>query len=202
MVTISGNQNREKKKKFIDRRDQVLRVAARIFAENGYRQTTLEDVADTLQITRAALYYYTHSKDDLAAACSDRARDQLNDALANALAQETTRDKLITFFQRYAEVICDDFGRCFVTISPQEISESSQAQSRSSQRQLDRAVRDIIATGIADGSFRAVDPRQLSRALFGAFNGISRWYRPGGLNPTQIANDFLDLFLCGISEQS
>lgn len=200
MVTTSGSQEREKKKKFVDRRDQVLRVAARIFAEKGYRQATLEDVADTLQITRAALYYYASSKDDLAAACSNRAGDLLNDALANALAQETSRDQLFTFFQHYAEIICDDFGRCFVTINPQEISEASQTQSKSSQRHLDSAVRDMISAGVSDGSFRAVDPRQLSRALFGAFNGIIRWYRPGGLTPAQIATDFLDLFLHGVAK--
>ena len=190
---------RPRKQKFFDRHDEVIRAAARVFAEKGFRLATLGDVADALDITRAALYYYANSKDDLAALCSDKAAEQFNDAVESARRHQTGREQIVAFFRRYAEIICDDFGRFFVRLNIQELAEPAQVRTRVGQRELHEAVQSMIATGIADGTLRDADRKDISRILFGAFNGIVRWYHPGSRAPGQIADDFLAIFLRGLT---
>lgn len=185
---------------FENRLDEVLRVAARLFSEQGFRQATLEDVAAALNVTRPALYHYARSKDELAAKCLDIAVSVIDQAIARARQHKTGREQLGAFFRRYAEIICDDFGRCFVLVNRREYSPELQELNRANQRRFDHAVREMVLAGRSDGSLRDVDPADVSRAFFGAINGVPLWFRPGGgRTPGRIADDLLLLLLNGVS---
>jgi AcrR family transcriptional regulator len=193
---------RRKRGNFINRKEEVLRVAARLFSESGYRQATLEDVASALDITRPALYHYAKSKDELAKFCSEIAEDLIREAISSALRHHTGREQLVAFFRRYAEIICDDFGRCFVLVRREEYGPEQQERNRRDQREIDQSIREMVAKGVEDGSLKSVDPAYASRVLFGAFNGIPVWYRPNaGRAPSQIAEDFLVILLKGLAPQ-
>ena len=45
------------------KKEAVLQTAVQMFIEKGYRQTSLDDVAKKLKITKPALYYYFHNKE-------------------------------------------------------------------------------------------------------------------------------------------
>jgi TetR/AcrR family transcriptional regulator, cholesterol catabolism regulator len=191
---------RGKRGNFENRLDEVLRVAARLFSEQGFRQATLEDVAATLNVTRPALYHYARSKDELAAKCHEIAVFEIEGAIESARRHKTGREQIAVFFRRYAEIICDDFGRCFVLVNRREYSPDLQEVIRTDQRRVDHAIREMARIGVTDGSLRDVDPADVSRALFGAFNGIPVWFRSGGRrSPGRIADDFLLLLLEGVA---
>jgi AcrR family transcriptional regulator len=183
-----------------NRLDEVLRVAARLFSHQGFRQATLEDVAAALNVTRPALYHYSRSKDELAAKCLKIAMSEIDDAIKGAHRFTTGREQIKAFFRRYVEIICDDFGRCFVLVNRREYSPELQEVSRAHERRFDHAVRKMVQAGVADKSLRDVDPTDVSRALFGAFNGIPVWFRSGrARTPGRIADDFLSLLLTGVA---
>ena len=48
-----------------DTRERILDVATELFTEQGYEGTSLREIADRLGITKAALYYHFHSKDEI-----------------------------------------------------------------------------------------------------------------------------------------
>jgi AcrR family transcriptional regulator len=62
----------------------VLDVALDLFSEHGFAGTSLQDIADRLGVTKAAVYYHFHSKDDLLLALVEPAIDELM-----AMAAET-----------------------------------------------------------------------------------------------------------------
>src|SRR5215203_4085145 len=47
------------------RRDELTRIAARLFAEKGYQGTSLADLADGLGVQKPSLYHHIDSKEDL-----------------------------------------------------------------------------------------------------------------------------------------
>ena len=49
----------------VDTRSEISAVAAELFAEQGYQQTSLREIAERLGITKAALYYHFPSKSEL-----------------------------------------------------------------------------------------------------------------------------------------
>lgn len=189
-----GRSARGRPRRFNYRRDEVLRASARVFSEYGFRHATLEDVAHSLGVSRPALYHYAKSKDELLAQCAMIAQTQLHQAVEEALAEASGLDQINVFFRRYAEIICDDFGRCFVLTDRRELNPAEEELTRLAQRDLGAAVQAMMERGIADGSIRRCDTGDAVRALFGAFNSLPRWHHPkSGRTPADVARSFMHL---------
>jgi AcrR family transcriptional regulator len=183
-----------------DRRLEVLRTAARIFSREGYRNATLQDVADALGVRRPALYYYARSKDELISECGRIAHAELMTAIASANEESTGRQRLEAFFRSYARIILDDFGRCFVLTNLREFSPQQEGRTREVQIEIGRSVQAMIKLGIADGSIKPCDPVIAGHALFGAFNNLPVWYKPAaGRSLSEIIDTYLQIFGGGLN---
>ena len=63
------------------KRKAIIREAARVFNRRGSHGTTLEDVAERLGVSKAALYRYVENKNELLCACHEEAMEIANDNL-------------------------------------------------------------------------------------------------------------------------
>lgn len=81
-----------------DTRERIHDVALELFLQRGFSHTTLQDIADELGLTRAALYYHHRSKDDLIASLVQPAKDAVDAFLQEARGTEPTRALLEGFF--------------------------------------------------------------------------------------------------------
>ncbi|MFG1841939.1 TetR/AcrR family transcriptional regulator [Micromonospora sp. NPDC049175] len=88
-------------------RERIKAVALELFTEQGYEKTSLREIAERLNVTKAALYYHFKSKDDIVASfVEDRLQgmDELNAWAATQPATLATRRELIS---RYADTMFD-----------------------------------------------------------------------------------------------
>ncbi|GGC89415.1 TetR/AcrR family transcriptional regulator [Chelatococcus reniformis] len=193
--------NGEASSRYEQRRLEVLRAAARTFNRLGFHVATLDDVAAELGVTKPALYYYAKSKDELIFACGKRALDALAVVLDKSGGPNlTARQRLCRFFALYAEVICEDFGRCLALTEPGDLSPDSRTKTVAGRRALNHAIREMIRDGVKDGSLRACDERALSMALFDSFNGLARWFDSDGAQAlAEVVEQYLAIFLQGVS---
>ncbi|MEV4416427.1 TetR family transcriptional regulator [Catellatospora sp. NPDC049609] len=67
-------------------RERILAVAAALFAERGYRATSMQEIADRVGITKAALYYHFAAKEDVLHELTGPVLDDLENALNEAEA--------------------------------------------------------------------------------------------------------------------
>ncbi|MDO3700194.1 TetR family transcriptional regulator [Micromonospora sp. C28SCA-DRY-2] len=82
-------------------RQRILTVAAALFAERGYRATSMQEIADRVGITKAALYYHFAAKEDVLHELTGPVLDELEQALNEAEAAgdaETVRWRAIEAF--------------------------------------------------------------------------------------------------------
>lgn len=71
-----------------DTRERAVKVAIELFTSRGYEQTSLRDIAERLEITKAALYFHFHSKEELLQAVLDSAMEPVDELAAWIKAQE------------------------------------------------------------------------------------------------------------------
>jgi TetR/AcrR family transcriptional regulator, cholesterol catabolism regulator len=182
------------------KRMEILQKAAIAFADDGYHQTSVNSLAERIGVSKPVLYYYARNKDDLLFQIGLVAREQLQDAMDHAQRSRVSgMAKVRRFLTTYAGIMCGDFGRCFALVDPQSLSPEARDSDVRHRRILEQSVQDMIAEGQADGSIRGCDPALTSRALFGAFNGIPRWFRKDGeLSSTDVAEAYIDLFVIGM----
>jgi len=183
-----------------DRRDEVLRTAARIFSQCGFKNATLEDVGNALGISRPALYHYAKSKDELLSECAKIAFQELLDALDTAKAAPNGLERVQVFFRLYGNIIWDDFGRCFVLTDRRELNDLEKEHTRQTQLMLGAAVESLVLEGIKDGSIRQCPAADVSRTLFGVFNSIPRWHHEHSRRPiADISESLLTIVVQGIA---
>ncbi len=187
-------QDREAQRRL--KRQAILRTAARAFNESGFHQTSLDDLAKRLKVSKPALYHYVESKDDILFECNRLALEYMKEALSLAEdSAHTGMEKLRMFLTRYAENATDEFGKCLILSGDQALTKENQKTLQNTRRELETALRSIIKQGIADGSIAPCNDKYAAFALFGAFNWIAHWYQEGGeLTPSEIADEMLRIF--------
>ncbi|MBR1126364.1 TetR family transcriptional regulator [Bradyrhizobium lablabi] len=175
-----------------EKREAVLRMAVQLFLEQGYHRTTLNDVAERLNITKPALYNYFSGKDEILYECwaigQERVDDCLNEIAAGGGSGLAKLRKLIV---GYAEVMTTDYGKSLVRFDMRDLTEHNRRIVQLAKRKIDRAFRSYIREGIADGSIKPCDAKLSAFAIAGSLNWIGHWFQPGGkLPPETIAEEF------------
>jgi AcrR family transcriptional regulator len=85
-----------------DTREDIRAVAMELFAENGFEQTSLRQIAERLDITKAALYYHFPSKDELLAELARPMIEELEAYVAGA--HDARPDDAPELLRRYLEL--------------------------------------------------------------------------------------------------
>lgn len=188
------------------RRDELLDLAAAMFAERGLRATTVRDIADSAGILSGSLYHHFKSKEQM--------------------VEEVLRDFLDWLFGRYQEIVESEtdplkrveglFMSSFEAIEDrhaQVVIYQDEAKRLSSLPQfafVDERNREqrtmwvnVLKQGVAEGSLRAdLDVDLVYRFIRDTTWVSVRWYQPGGpLTAEQVGRQYLAIVLGGITNE-
>lgn len=124
-------------------RERIQQVALDLFGEQGYEKTSLREIAERLDVTKAALYYHFKSKEEiLESVLEDYLSDveELLDWAEAAPADVSTRQE---FLRRYAGVVGRRFKPMrFVQQNPTGMRESGTGERfRDAMRRVNTLVR-------------------------------------------------------------
>ena len=182
------------------KREAVILAAARAFRARGYHNTSLDDLAASLKVTKPTLYLYVPSKEAILFECFRAGLAQIQATLDDCeRAGGPARERLFAFIRGYAAAIVGDFGWCMLRAEDQHLGTAMSRRIKLLKVGIDRRMRALIEAGVADGSIRACDTRMTAFALAGALNWMGHWYREdASLKPREIADRFIDVFNRGL----
>ncbi len=175
------------------KRQAVIETGVRLFNENGFEKTSLDDLAKSLGITKRTIYYYVQCKDEILAEAL-RQSIQALERIAWTVENDTCSavDTIEVIIDAYARWIATDLGACLVLTRENMLTDEVRVELRATKQQLDRLIRKAVTEGIEAGEIRETcDPRLTSAAIFGALNWVPYWNR--GQTPTP-ASDISDQF--------
>ncbi len=186
-----------------DRQAQLLKIACRFFARYGYKGTSLRDIAEEAQITKAALYYHFPNKNSLYERIVLHGLRVLVDEVTEATnAAGTAREKLRAFMMTTAEIYVRDPDQWIAGSNAFWVDEDSVPRKAAVdlRDRYEKLLRACITQGVKSGEFKDVDPALAGRVVLSVINGLSRWFRPGGrLTIGQVIDQYLDIILAGIA---
>jgi TetR/AcrR family transcriptional regulator, cholesterol catabolism regulator len=182
-------------------RDQILRAAAELFRERGYRASTLDDIAARLGMSKVTLYSYFRAKDEMLAAISREVIDEFTRGLALVLhSRVSPEDKLRHVVRQHVRFVIAN--RSFLTVFFSEEANLPARFARQLAGQKDRYDKDvesIVLEGIRQGVFRDLPPRLVVFALLGMLNWLYKWYNPTGRwGAEEVSTGFLALIEGGL----
>jgi AcrR family transcriptional regulator len=175
------------------RRGDVVAGAARVFAERGYAETSVAELAEQLGLATGALYHYFRGKQELLIAICDELTEPLLEAGRELGAGSDAEQRLRELVRLWVAHVAEHRHHLLVFTQVRHVVDaggSEWAQVRAARKEFEGLLGEALtACGVADPD--------LSRlALLGMVNHLPQWYRPRGrLDPERIADGWVDLVL-------
>lgn len=187
-----------------ERRAELLALAADMFADGGYRSTTVRDIAERANILSGSLYHHFDSKESMV---DEILRGFLEDVLTT---YRSVLDTIADPREQFEELVrasfaCVDRHRSAIAIFQNDGKLLAQLPAFSYLRDVSREFEDVwtgvLARGVESGAFReSIDQRLVYRFLRDTIWVAARWYRPGGsMTPEWISGQYLSLVLEGFA---
>jgi TetR/AcrR family transcriptional regulator, cholesterol catabolism regulator len=180
------------------RREELVYAAAKVFAERGFDQTTMQDLAASMGLATGALYHYFGGKEQLLInICDQMMEPLLESAREIMLNDDPPEDRLRALVRLWVGCVIDH--RSHMLVFQQErhtIERGTQWRGvRESRKAFERLVEHALVEADATGSSE-LDTRLVLVALLGMVNHTAQWYQPrGALSASDIADGYLSLVL-------
>jgi AcrR family transcriptional regulator len=194
--------NSERSEKWFARRDEVVDIAARLFADRGYHATGLAELCDAVGLGRGALYYYIGSKESLLDLIHDRVMSRLLSGAEEVLTGTgTAADKLTRIGEQLLDIITTYPDHVSTFLHEFRVLTGERAASfRASRARYEGMIEQVLSDGVRSGEFEIRDTRLATLAWLDLYNYTYIWL-PAAKNyrPDKVADEFARIFIGGIS---
>ena len=186
-------------------KERITAAAARLFQVRGIGGVSMQEVAAEVGLSKAALYHYYDSREDLLRHIfGDWARQELEGARSIAESDADAGTKLTEFIQFHLNSIAANLDLYSLSFREEsQLPEDVREEFRGLKHENDLVLRQILRQGVDDGVFEPVDETLTVFAIIGMCNWLWKWYKPGvGKSPEEIAETFAHLVLRGLMSGS
>lgn len=164
------------------KKERILAEATRLFYENGFRGTSLEAIADTMQVTKPFVYGVYDKKTEILFDISLRNSQQSLEAVrAGSALDASPRERLAEAARRLTRVCIDNREAVAVSFREETSLEPSHHDTLTAlKREIDNVLAAMLEDGVASGDFHVIDARTSALAIGGMISWTYVWYRPHG----------------------
>ncbi len=189
---------REKRRR---RRAEILHAALRAFRDKGYYATTLDDIAERLDIRKTALYHYFPDKEAILYECHRESLAEVDRFMKDARRRfSTAGGQLRHIIQEHVRVMTETLEGSPLAFEVTALSPERQREIIRARDRYERGIRRIIERGMRDGEFRTLNAKISTFAILGAINWIARWYQPeGSIHTSELGTGFADQLVGGLT---
>ena len=164
-------------------RATILDAAAKLFAAHGFEGASLNDVAQAVGVTKAAVYHYFPTKKDIFDEMMVDLLERQYVAVGTEVnAAKSPPEKLKAFMRAHAEFLEANHAAFVVMLHGFGGIEKNHwtEQQLALRDRYEKLLRALLADGKASGAFAVDDVATAARAVLSLMNWMVRWFRPEG----------------------
>jgi AcrR family transcriptional regulator len=183
-------------------RQEILRAAARLFQQQGYDATSMNDVAAALKLSKGGLYHHFQSKDEILFHIMSHAMEITEERVVKVARRiEDVEERLRTLIRLHIQVVLSPEDREITVMLHENHPLPPALRRKINGRKKDYLV--FVENLVAEvqrkrNSQSPVTPRAAAFALAGMINWIYQWYKPGGpLTGDALVQQYTEIFFHG-----
>ena len=184
-----------------DRAQEICLTAAQIFFEKGYNAASLNDIAEELKITKAGLYYYVESKQELLYRIIKMGLDSVKDEVldpARKIADAEERLKFIIYNHARLSA-AGNHAVIIISHEDNELSFQQREETLTRRREYFDFIRDTLVELQKRGRLRDVDLTTATFTILGMIIWLSRWFSPKGkMSVEKVCEDVCEMAMRGV----
>jgi len=187
----------DREKQFASKRQAVILAAGQAFRRRGYHNASMTEIAKTLGLTKAALYYYVRNKEEVLYECHLMAYGAMDEVLRAKHEGSTALDKLEVLYIDFVNMLTTSGVSLLTDVN--SLSEANKTDVLIRRGKIERKIIRLVKEGQKDGSIRLGDSRLHVFFFMGALNWLNAWYDASGrLKGEDIAAHFALQMRAGI----
>jgi AcrR family transcriptional regulator len=187
------------------RREEIVDLAAQLFAANGYAETGIREIGDAAQLARGALYYYIESKESLLGEIHDRVMDPLLEqasSIKSLNVDAAARIRLLS--EVLLRQVIERHDHVWVFLHEyRALTGERRATFRKKRAEFEQIILDLLREGVDRGEFHIDDTKSTMLAFLGMHNYTYQWiHTHPSPAPAALSKIYCDIFLYGIAKPS
>lgn len=181
----------------IDRRDEIVEAAGRLFSESGYHTTSMRDLARAVNLQGGSLYSHISSKDEVLFAIVSRAADEFLGAAASVSPELPPDRRLAALIQGHLRVMAREIRLATVFFQDWRYLSPERREIIARRRdEYEAYFRETIELGAESGIFQVESSGLASIFVLSTLNWTYQWYDPEGkLSPDGLARQYTRMLL-------
>ncbi len=163
------------------RREELTRIAARLFAERGYQGTSLADLADALGVQKPSLYHHIASKEDLLWEVAWAGAEAFHTALDGVPADAAATERIRLALRAHLAVVAEQLDVATVFVREwRHLTGERRSRFVGERRRYEERVRALYREGVEGSELRTdLDVATAALLFLSAANWAYTWLRPG-----------------------
>ncbi|MEM6794711.1 MAG: TetR/AcrR family transcriptional regulator [Acidobacteriota bacterium] len=196
----AGSAKRPRKAALYDdeRAGRIYRVAAQIIYEKGFAATSMNEIAEAVELTKPGLYYYVKGKKELLFAIMSFAMDLLDVKVVEpALEIHDAAERLRCIVAEHARLLTHDAGALAILIDEVGgLSEPQRTAITARKRAYFDFIRETLDSLQSENRLHGVDTTTATFSLLGMVMWLSRWYQTQGrMSGDTVVRDLTEIAL-------
>jgi AcrR family transcriptional regulator len=187
--------------KSFDRAQEIYLTAAQIFFTKGYNATSLNDIADALNITKAALYYYVESKQDLLYQIIKSGLDNVKAEVLDPAREIADAEERLRFIILNHSRLSAGGNHAVIIISHEvdALNFNQRQEVLQRRREYFEFVRNTLVELAEQGKTQDIDLTTATFTIFGMIIWLARWFSPKGkMSVEKVCSDVCEMALRGV----
>src|SRR5437764_10715237 len=163
------------------RREELTRIATRLFAERGYQGTSLAEIAEELGIQKPSLYHHIASKEDLLWEVAWEGARTFHAALDGVPAEAPAAERIRLALRAHLAVVAGQLDIATVFVREwRHLEGERQERFVAERRRYEERIRELFREGVEGSELRTdLDVATAGLLLLSAANWAYTWLRPG-----------------------
>ena len=165
----------------LTKREELTRIAARLFAERGYQGTSLADLAAALGVQKPSLYHHIESKEDLLWDVAQEGAAAFHAALDGVPARDRPAERIREALRAHLAVVGGQLDVATVFVREWRfLTGERREQFVAERRRYEERIRDLFREGVEGSELRTdLDVATAALLFLSAANWAYTWLRPG-----------------------
>ena len=187
----------------LQKQQAFVRAGSAIFNQKGFRGTSLDEIAESLAVTKGAFYYHLKDKEELLLHCFKQTSERIGAMQSLAMAQQGSGleqiSRCLAYLFQSQQGAAGALIRFNMLIS---LPRDRRRQVIGEMKTIRKRFGAMLATGFADGSIRPIDPFVAERLINGAINTCIELPMVRTIaDPVAAGGDFFQFILIGLASR-
>jgi len=181
------------------RREELVSVAARLFAERGYHGTSMADLAEAMGVQKGSLYSLTGSKQELLVTITREGASSFHAAFDRVPDDAEPVERIRLALRAHLGVVAAQVSAATVfTREWRFLEEPERSAFRAERRRYEQRWRELLRDAAERGALRSdLDVEAAVLLVLSAANWAYTWIRPGA-DTGELADRFFSILLDGV----